>query len=152
MAETVSYPFTSRTYVSVAIARGIAAANGHADVTAAHLALGIIQEGANMAAAALQRSGVHLRHLRHLLESELPPQGRPHFGEVLLPTTPGERELIQRAADEVEKLKTPYLADEHLLLAMLYDRTTPIAQFFAREGITYETIWEHLQVIRSGGI
>ena len=151
MPETVTYPFTNRTYVSIAIARGIAAAKGHADITAAHIALGIVQEGANIAVAALHRAGVPLRHLRYLLESELPPQGRPHFGEVILPPTPGEHEIVERAAAEVAKLNDPYLGDEHLLLAMLYDREATVAQLFSREGVTYETFFTHLRVLRSGG-
>ena len=151
MTETVTYPFTSRTYVSLAIARGIAAAKGHSDITAAHIALGIVQEGANIAVASLHRAGVPLRHLRHLLESELPPNGRPLFGEVVLPTTPGEQEIVQHAVAEVVKLNDPYVGDEHLLLAILADPGTSVAQVFYREGITYETFSTHLQVLRSGG-
>ena len=116
------------------------------------MALGIVQEGANIAVAALYRAGVPLRHLRHLLESELPPNGRPHFGEVVLPATPGEHKIIERAKSEVLKLNDPYLGDEHLLLSMLDDQDTPIAQVFSREGITYETFMTHLQVLRHGGI
>jgi hypothetical protein len=41
MPDTITYPFTSRTYVSLSIARGIAAGSGHADLTAAHIAMAL---------------------------------------------------------------------------------------------------------------
>jgi ATP-dependent Clp protease ATP-binding subunit ClpA len=152
MPESVTYPFTSRTYLALSIARGIAAAKGHANVTPAHIALGILREGENPAAAALQLAGVPLRHLRHEIESELPPDGHPHFGEVLLPTTQGEREVVELAAAEVTKLNNPYLGNEHLLLAMLYDPTSPVAQILSRHGITYETALTHLRTVFSGNV
>ena len=150
MTETVTYPFTSRTYVSLSIARGIAAAQGHSDITAAHIALGILREGENPAVAALQLGGVPLRHLRHEIESELPPAGHPHFGEVVLPTMQGEREMLELAAEEVAKLNNPYLGNEHLLLAMLSDPAAPIAQVFSRHGITYDTALTHLRAVFAG--
>ena len=152
MTETVTYPLTNRTYVALAIGRGIAAAKGHSNITPAHIALGILQEGANMAAGALQRAGVHPVRLRHQLESELPPDGHPHLGELVLPSTPGEQAMLEVAATEVGKLGDPYLGNEHLLLAMLYDPETSIAQLFFRNGITYDTALAHLRVLRSGGI
>jgi len=151
MPETTIYPFTNRTYVAIAISRGIAAANGHANITAAHFALGILGEGGNIAISALARCGVPLPHLRHQLESELPPTGHPRFGEVDLPATPGEAEIVDSAALEVAKLNDSYLGNEHLLLAMLSDESDSIAQVFSRNGVTYETFLTHLRVLRSGG-
>jgi ATP-dependent Clp protease ATP-binding subunit ClpB len=151
MTETLTYPFTNRTYVALSIARGIAAGKGHINVTAAHIALGILREAENPAVAALQRGGVPLRHLRHELESDLPPDGHPIFGEVVLPTTQGELELIDLAAAEVTKLNDPFLGNEHLLLAMLYDPKGSVAQIVSRHGMTYETALAHLRVVRSGG-
>ena len=55
MPDTVTYPLTSRTYVALSIARGIAAGLGHDDLTATHIALGILREAENGAVAALHR-------------------------------------------------------------------------------------------------
>ena len=95
MPDIITYPFTNRTYVSVSIARGIAAGSGHADLTAAHIALGILREG--------------------------------------------EKAL----SDE-------NLGNEHLLLAMLRDPSTPVAQTFSRHSFAYETARIHLQFVRAG--
>jgi ATP-dependent Clp protease ATP-binding subunit ClpB len=152
MARPITYPFTNRTYVALAIARGIAASKGHSNITAAHIALGIVQEGANIAAAALHRAGIHPTHLRHQLEAELPPDGIPYPGELDLPATVGEHQILEAGETEAAKLNDPYLGAEHLLLAMLFDPTPPIAQLFSRNGITYDTALKHLQVLRAGGV
>jgi ATP-dependent Clp protease ATP-binding subunit ClpA len=150
MPDTISYPFTNRTYVSLSIARGIAAGCGHTDITAAHIALGILREAENAAVAALQLAGVALRKLRHELEAELPPRGHPRFGEVLLPATPGEQEIVELAVTEAAALNDEFLANEHLLLAVLRDQTTPVARTFSRHGFTYAVAVTQLQIVRSG--
>ena len=150
MRDTISYPFTNRTYVSLSIARGIAAGCGHTDITAAHIALGILREAENAAVAALQLAGVALRKLRHDLEAELPPRGHPRFGEVLLPATPGEQDIVELAVIEAAALNDEFLANEHLLLAVLRDPTTPVARTFSRHGFTYAVAVTQLQIVRSG--
>lgn len=149
MPDTITYPFTNRTYVSLSIARGIAAGSGHSNLTAAHIALGILREAENPAVAALHHGGVALRKLRHELEAQLPPRGHPRLGEVLLPATPGEQEIVELAVMEAAALNDEYLGNEHLLLAVLRDPSTPVAQTFSRHGFTYEAAVTHLQFVRS---
>jgi ATP-dependent Clp protease ATP-binding subunit ClpA len=120
MPDTISYPFTSRTYVALSIARGIAAGCGHADITPAHIALGILREGENAAVAALQFAGVGIPKLRHDLETE------------------------------AAELNDPFLANEHLLLAMLRDPGTPVARIFSQYGFTYAAAMTQLQSVRTG--
>lgn len=148
MPDTISHPFTSRTYVALSIARGMAAAYGHTDVTAAHIALGILREGENAAVATLHFARVEIRKLRHELEAELPPHGRTRFGEVVLPATPGELEIVELAVAEATELKDPYLANEHLLLGMLRDPNTPVARIFSQHGFTYDVAMTRLQSVR----
>ncbi len=150
MTETISYPFTSRTYVSLSIARGIAAGRGHIDITAAHIAVGILREGENPAVAALHRGGVSLRQLRRELEEELPPNDRPRFGELVFPETPVEKEIVNVAVSEVAALDDPYLGNEHLLLAILREPETSVARLFARHGITHDLALSLLRSVRSG--
>jgi ATP-dependent Clp protease ATP-binding subunit ClpA len=150
MPQTIDRPFTSRTYVSLAIARGIAAANGHTDLTACHVALGFLREGENPAVAALHHAGVSLTALRHDLERTLPQRGRPQFGEVLLPVTPGEREIVEVARAEAVSQNDEYLGNEHLLLALLRYPDSAAGQVFSRHGFTYETAADHLRAVLVG--
>ncbi|MGH7603187.1 MAG: Clp protease N-terminal domain-containing protein [Gemmatimonadaceae bacterium] len=138
MPATIALPFTSRTYVALAIARGIAAGLGHTDVSATHIALGILREGENIAVVTLHDGGVNLRQLRHELESGLPPHGHPQLRAVVLPTTKTEQEIVELAATEAAALDSEYLGCEHLLLALLRDPDAAIARTFAGQGFTYD--------------
>lgn len=138
MPTALTLPFTNRTYVALAIARGIAAGRGNADVTATHIAIGILREGENMAVGLLHEGGVNLRHLRHELESVLPPHGHPQFHAVELPTTQSEHQIVEIASAEAAALEAPYVACEHLLLAVVRDPSTQAAQILARRGFTYD--------------
>jgi len=138
MSPVPPRPLTSRTYVSLAIARGIAAAYGHADLTGHHVALGILREGENPAVAALHYAGVSLLTLRRDLEAELAERGRPIAADMQLPITPGERTVLDAANLEASTFHPEYLGNEHLLLALLRDADSPASRVFARHGVTYE--------------
>ena len=143
-------PFTARTYVSLAIARGIAAAHGHADLTGSHVALGFLREGENPAVSALHHAGVPLHTLRRDLESSLPERAHPVVGEVLLPPTPGERAIVQAADAEANAFHPEYVGNEHLLLALLRSADSPVSQAFSRHGFTYESAKTHLRAVFAG--
>ena len=150
MSQAIAYPITSRTYVALAIARGIAAANGHADLTGCHVALGILREGENPAVAALHRAGVSLRQLRRDLEAALPKPGHVRFGEVTLPATPGEHEIVEGAFAEAVSRDNEFVGNQHLLLVLLRQPDSAAGQIFARHRVTYETAADHLRAILSG--
>jgi ATP-dependent Clp protease ATP-binding subunit ClpC len=146
----LAYDFTTRTRVALAIARGIAAASGSDDVSPAHIALGLIREGENPAVAALDHAGVPLRALRKEITAELGPPGHPRRGEVALPATPGEQQVVDRAAAEARERNHEYVGTEHLLLAVLRDSSSGTAQIFARRGFGFDTAISHLQAITDG--
>lgn len=147
MKEAVAHPLTSRTYVAVAVARGVAAAYGHEDLADAHVALGVLREGENPAVAALQHAGVPLSALRRELEAALPRRGRPQRGVVALPATPGEAELMDRAVAEARRQGSEYVGTEHLLLALLRDEESQSARLFARHGFGVDEATRHLDAV-----
>jgi ATP-dependent Clp protease ATP-binding subunit ClpC len=138
MSPVTPRPLTSRTYVSLAIARGIAAAYGHPDLTGHHVALGILREGENPAVAVLHNAGVSLLTLRRDLEAELPERGRPVAGDMQLPITPGERAILDAANVEATTFHPEYIGNEHLLLALLRNADSQVSRVFARHGVTYD--------------
>lgn len=144
MTETVGLPLTTRTRIALAIARGIAASRGDDDVTASHIALGLLREAENPAVAALHHGGVDLRALRRELEAELGLPGRPRPGEVALQLTPGEQRIVDQAATESRQRNEGFIGPHHLLLAMLRERESPTARAFARHGFQFETAVTHL--------
>jgi ATP-dependent Clp protease ATP-binding subunit ClpC len=143
-AAAIALPFTNRAYVALAIARGIAAGRGNDDVTPTHIGLGILREGENMAVATLHDGGANLRRLRHDLEEALPPHGHPRYGEVVLPATEGEQQIVELAVAEAGALDNEYVGAEHLLLGLLRDTESTAARTFARYGFTYDAARGHL--------
>ena len=146
----LAYDFTARTRVALAIARGLAAASGSEDLTPAHIALGLIREGENPAVGALQHAGVPLRAIRKEITDELGPRRPPRRGEVALPSTPGEEQVVDRAIAEARQRNHEYVGTEHLLLAILREADSPTAQVFTRKGFGVDTAISHLQAITGG--
>jgi ATP-dependent Clp protease ATP-binding subunit ClpC len=137
-------PFTTRTYLVLAIARGIAAGQGHTGVTPHHLALAIIREAESPAAVAMRVAGAVLAAVRCDLEEALPEDGRPRFREVLLPSSSIEDQLVAHAESEAIRLGHRWIGAEHLLLALVRDPDTPIAVLLARHGVTHTPVSDAL--------
>lgn len=150
MTETTLLPLTSRARISLAIARGVAASVGHDNLTPVHIALGLLREGENPAVAALHSSGVALRTLRRELEAQLDPRGRTQPHQVAIQETPGEGQVVARAIAESTHRNGEFVGPHHLLLALLRDPNAPIAQLFARHGVSYESAVTSLQSVLRG--
>lgn len=138
MTDAAPLPLSSRTRVALAIARGIAASRGDENLLPDHVALGLLREGENFGVAALVHADVDLRTLRQALESGLDPVGRPRVDEVALPSTQGERDVLERALQEVRQRGDPYLGPQHLLLALLRDADGAVARACGAVGVTYD--------------
>ena len=147
MTKTVDFPLTTRTRVALSIARGLAAAMGHDDLTPAHIALGMLREGENPAVAAIHHGGVALHVIRRDLEACLEPRGRTRPREVALLLTPGEQRLLDQASSEGRIRNDEHVGTEHLLLAILRDASSPTAAAFARHGFRFETAVTHLEFV-----
>jgi ATP-dependent Clp protease ATP-binding subunit ClpA len=149
-AEPLSQPLTRRTQIAVAIARGIAAADGHIEAGACHLALGVLREGENPAVAALHRAGVPIRELRHTLERALPAPGVSRHAEASLEASPEELALVRVARHEAIERGVPFVGNEHLFLALLRDQESPISRVLANYGISHAIFSQHLDAVLSG--
>ena len=140
-------PYSTRLRISLAIARGIAAARGDDDTTATHIVLGILREAENGAIAALQHGGVPLDQVCAELEAKLGPRGRTQPDEVALALTEGERRVIERARTEAELRGDELIAPEHALLGILRDEQCSAAQAFARHGFDYLAARTHVDAV-----
>lgn len=148
MREARIPPYSSRARVALAIARALAAGRGDPDVTAIHVALGLLREGENAAVAALHHAGVALHAIRGELEAALgPPPGRTRPEEVDLPLTPAERHVAEQARAAARLEGDEYVGPEHLLLGILRDERSAAARLFARHGCNGETARTHLGAV-----
>lgn len=140
-------PLTTRTRVALAIARTLAAAYGHEDVTPAHVLLGILREGENPAVAVLTHAGVSLTDLRDVLERTLAPRGPLVSRDLVVPLSDGERHLLARADGERRHRDDHPLGTEHLLLALLRDQGSSVSQLLSNHGLTYEAASAHIAAV-----
>lgn len=144
-----SSSLTTRTYIAIGIARAIAAANGHEAPGACHLALGILREGENPAVVALYRAGVPIRELRQALESQLPPRGT-RAERLTFKASSAERVLLNLARTEAAARGAPFVANEHLFLALLREQDSSLRGVFADYRISYAHFSQHLDAVLTG--
>jgi hypothetical protein len=148
--DSSSRPLTTRTRIALAIGRGIAAAYGHDDVGACHVALGVLREGENPAVAALHRAGVPLREFRNALERALPEHRKPRQANAPLEASEKEVALINSAGQEATERGVPYIGTEHLLLAILRAEEPPIGPLLSSHGVSYAVFGQNLDAVLSG--
>ena len=135
-AETKQRPLTTRTRISLAIARGIAAARGDGDLGATHVLLGLLREGRNPAASVVEHADVATSVIASELETELGPRGDPQPRQVVLDLTQGEDALLRRADLEAQQRGEPYIGTEHLLLAILSDEGNAASRVLSRHALS----------------
>lgn len=134
-----SHPgLTTRAREVMALAHALADQRGDADLTPSHVALGLLEEGENVAVYVLSTRGIPLDALAHDLRAALPTPGASR------PVLPGRRWLpaadafVAQGKREAHELDTPYYGAEHLLLALLREPMGAPARVLARYGVGFE--------------
>lgn len=128
--------FTERVRKIVADAHSAATRLGHAEVGPIHLAAALIKEGEGVAATALQFHGFNLGNLERELTKLIPAGAAPLTAR---PAMNAEAKLILvQAGAESKETNHAYVGTEHLLLALLRDATTPVAQTLGRGGFGHD--------------
>ncbi len=129
---------TERAHEVLALAHDLADRRGDATLTPAHVALGLLEEGQSVAVYVLAARGVPLEALARDLAAELPASGTPRAIPAVRGWTPEDEAFFAQAMRAAREMDTPFYGAEHLLLALLRDRTGGPAQVLARHGIGFE--------------
>jgi ATP-dependent Clp protease ATP-binding subunit ClpC len=131
-----SWNVTERLKQVMALAERSALAHGHDAVSPAHLALGLIDEGEGLATTALQYHGFSLASVREDVEHLLGSPGNAATTPRSLELTHDAQAVVAVAQSEATTLGHSYLGTEHLLLGLLADPETPIAQLLTVRGFS----------------
>ncbi|GIJ29312.1 hypothetical protein Vqi01_44740 [Micromonospora qiuiae] len=109
--------FTPRARNVVMASHNEAKAAGNAEVTPAHLVLGLLAEPEGLAAKALTAGGVSAEAVREAATGALPPS----VGEVpdLIPYDAASKKVLELTFREALRLGHNYIGTEHILLALL---------------------------------
>ncbi|MBP7460138.1 MAG: ATP-dependent Clp protease ATP-binding subunit [Candidatus Delongbacteria bacterium] len=108
-----------------------------------HLLLGMLNDGGGVAIALLNNLMVDLDELRTVLEEAI---GRYTSTMVLgtIPFSDNVKQIIAKAQMEAESLSYKYVGTEHLLLAMLKLKESPICDTLLSFGLSYEKVKKEL--------
>lgn len=120
----------------------------HPVATPAHLLLGILREGTGLGSGLLTNMGVDTTAVREEIETHLEPGKEVVRGEVTY--SPEVASVFESAAAEAKELRSNYIGQEHLVLAMLRDEHSPVAELLASLGVTYGKARMHVVDILFG--
>ena len=130
---------TTRTREVFAMAHDLADRLGHDDVTPAHVTLGLIREGMNIAAQILLYGRRVPRDvIEREIEAHLPPPGAPRPPTSSHSWTASDERMLEQATVEARELRTEHFGCEHILLAFLRDTTGVPAQLLANHGVHFD--------------
>ncbi len=139
--------FTDRARKVMQLASQEARRFDHEFVGTEHILLGVVAEGAGVAANVLKNLDIDLRKIRHEVEKIV--QTGPSFGEtpaapVAVPLTPRAKKVVEYAIDEAKHLGHNYVGSEHILLGLLREDEGVAAQVLANLNVTHAAIREEV--------
>jgi thiamine-phosphate pyrophosphorylase len=138
--RAISYErFTDRARKVIDLANQEAQRWNHEYIGTEHVLIGLVKEGAGVAANVLKNLDVDLKKLRREVEKFV------HSGAEMvtmgkLPLTPRVKKALELAAKEAKKLGHNYIGTEHILLGLLQEQDGIAAQVLVRLGLTLKEI------------
>jgi ATP-dependent Clp protease ATP-binding subunit ClpC len=129
----------------------------HEYIGTEHVLLGLIQEGAGVAANVLNNLDLDLLKIRHEVEKIIMP-GADSGTTGKLPQTPRTKKVIEYSIEEARNLNHNYVGTEHLLLGLLREKEGVAAQVLMNLGLKLEDVREEVlnllgasTAVREGG-
>ena len=144
--------FTEKSQEALRAAQALATRRNHQGVDVEHLLFAMLQQPEGLAPAVLEAAGGNVGLLKEGLGRELdrlPQVSGPTGTPEQLYVTPRLNRILTRAEDEAAALKDEYVSIEHLLLAMVDERTGS-GKLLSDQGIRRDTLMNALQKIRGG--
>ncbi len=117
---------------------------GHDCVGSEHILLGILRDGTNTASAVLIRRGMDLDQVREMVTGYMQ-SGNPILTRGKMPYTIMYQTVLDRAAEEMVRLKDDAIGTEHLLLAILRTPNSLACQLIDNYKIKAEQIYVDLR-------
>lgn len=131
--------FSPRAQKLLKLARKEADRLRHTYVGTDHLLLGLLAQREGVGFSALLQLGLDLEKLRTAIEARSP-EGRATKVEPFLPMTPRVRHVLKVARAEALRQGHEYVGTEHLLLALLQERTGLAPAVLKERGIAVEQV------------
>ncbi len=145
--------FTERAQDAAARAAEILQRYGHNQVDTEHLLLALLEQSDGVILQILERLGVDASVMRAKLDDILRASPKAAIygggsGQVFL--TPRGKRVMDQANEEANRLQDEYISTEHIFLAILDERNTPVAKILADNGVTRDRVSDTIKDIRGG--
>ncbi|HEY90032.1 MAG TPA: AAA domain-containing protein [Thermoflexia bacterium] len=146
--------FTERAQQAAQQALSLASRYNHSQVDVEHLFMALLEQPEGTVPELLSALDVNVSKLTSQVDKLLRESSRPGIygarGGQQVFITPRVKRVLDLAREEASKFKDEYISTEHLLLAMLHDRGTALANIFQKEQITHERVLEQVRKLRGG--
>ncbi|MCX8072200.1 MAG: ATP-dependent chaperone ClpB [Candidatus Binatia bacterium] len=143
--------FTEKSQEALRQAQSLAARRNHQGIDVEHLLLALLEPQDGLATAILRAANANIPRLKERAQQELqklPQVTGPAAAPDQVYVTQRLSRVLTRAEEEAQTLKDEYVSIEHLLLAMLQDRTSE--RMFQEAGVTRDSLMHALQKVRGG--
>lgn len=138
--------FTVMSQESFQMAQAKAEEMGHQEVRPEHLLWSFLNQEENIVTAVFSKLGVNTARIREELEQAFERIPKVSGGEVYISLA--LRQVMNKAQKEADNLKDEYISTEHLLLAMLEDRSTEAGRILEENGVAKDAVLQALAAIR----
>lgn len=142
---------TEKAQEALRAAQGEAIRFGHQQVDVEHLLLALLDQEGGLTTSILDKAGVDARIVREHVEAELAKLPKVSsstggVGDVYI--TSRLNRLLVQAEDEAKTLKDEYVSVEHLLLAIIDDKSGAAGRILNEHGLTRDQLMQSLRQVR----
>ncbi len=153
--EKMGGVLTERANKVVELARQEAGRFSHDSVKPEHLLLGLVKEGAGVAACVLKNFGVELRGVRIEVEKLVKPAPSSEAEPLLenqISLSDSCKEVIENAVRECQELGHRYVGTEHLLLGLVRGKDNLAVVALMNLGVTPEMVRKEVLAVLGVGV
>ena len=139
--NTLGERSTDRARTVMRLANEAAAGLNHEYIGTEHILLGLVEEGAGMAAEILKKLNIDRQKIRREIDKVV--QTGPSDQGVFrgkLPLTPYAKKVIEYSIEEARNLNHHYVGTEHLLLGLLRETEGVAVQVLMNLGVVLESV------------
>src|SRR5207253_2549607 len=132
--------FTDRDRKVMQLANQEAQRFNHEYIGTEHVLLGLVKEGAGVAANVLKNLDIDLAKVRTEVGKIMQPGPTGNLLHGRLPHTPRVKKVIEYSIEETRELKHNYIGTEHLLLGLVREREGVAALVLLDMGVTLDRV------------
>jgi uncharacterized protein (TIGR03435 family) len=142
--------FTERARRALFFAREESSQLGSICIDTEHLLLGLIRDGKGLTNRLFADAGIALDDIRDEVLRRVPARSKTSTSQEI-PFSAAAQRVLQHSAEEADRLLHDYLGTEHLLLGLLSEEGSVVADVLTSRGMRLDRVREHIVKLLSDG-